>query len=459
MFDILPQSDIKCKLYFDSRTFPKQIPFPLQFLPSYDILCSDPFFEEGKMRAIRSFVFETANKITFSQLPEIVRRFLAEQRLSANVFLYYLECYDKTEHAIRFLKSLDNNPRIKEFILRTSPETIEENRKIVENPPKTALARAVTDCPKLGAVKTYTPFDEQYGSDHLYVSNIIEPTECTEADMQPFFKRMERTYGLSEAVLYYCDVDFFGKVIPYVRDLAPVQQRSEALGYPFDEAETLDLQPYGSMVCITRSVAGPRWNDLTLSVDILHDGTYYDPSPYYEAMKALLPGIKSRTLLRVIPNDKEQAAIEASNAEAAPLIAECSAFLSARLSPADRQTMHQCNYSLAPKLKKLAKNAGYSYSFVWSGVFGMNKRLPRGHYLSILVTSGQSHYDTTFHLNFDGLGFSHALTEVMFAPTDQSEFDACADAFFAAVRAFETGFASKLDCLYDPTPAWFFPND
>ncbi len=383
------------------------------------------------MRAIQSFIFDTANKITFSHLPEIVHRFLAEQHLSANAFLYYLECCDRTEYAIR---------------------------KIVKNPPKSGLVRAVRDCPKLGTVKKYTPFDERYGYTCLYVSNISEPTECTEADMQPFFRRMERTYGLSKAILYYCNVDFFEKVIPYARDLSRVKQRSELLGYPFDETEMLDLQPYGSMVRITRTIAGPSFNDLTLSVDVLHDGMYYDPSLYYEAMKALLPGIKSRTILRIVPNEKEQAAIEASNTKAAPLISECRAFLSGRLSPADRQTMHPCNYNLAPKLKKLAKNSGYSYSFFGNGVFRMDKCLPRGHYMSINVSTGPSHYDSTFQLIISGLGFSHNLAKVMFAPTDQNEFDTCADAFFTTVHEFETEFASKLDSLYDPTPAWFFPE-
>lgn len=412
------------------------------------------------MRIIQSFRFQTANKIPFSQLPEIVHRFLSEQKLSSKSFLYFLECIDEEARAMNRMAYWNANPDIKKFIQQHQPSAIEEYQRIIDNPPVSPVDRAVKDCPKLGAVKSYTPVDESLGSATLYLSNIITPTECTEEDLKPFFKRMERTYGLSEVDLYYCDIDFFGYAIPYERDLSRIKKRSEALNYPFDETEMLESQPYGSMISIQRINAGiPRWNNMTMSIDILRDGQYCDPSPYYEAMKALLSSIKSETSLNIYLNDAEKARVLTKESEAVPLLEECSAFLLGRLTAAERQTRHQCNYSLAPKLKKLSKENGYSYAFVWSGVFSMKKRLKRGHYLRIIVTSGPSHYDSTFHLHFDGLGFSHELANVMCAPTDQSEFDACAESFFEAVRECENLYAAKLDRLYDPSPEWFFPND
>ena len=412
------------------------------------------------MRVIQSFRFETANKITFSQLPEIVHRFLSEQKLSSNRFLYFLECINEKAQAMLRLSYWDANPETKEFVQKYQPSAIEELQRIIDNPPKSAVDRAVKDCPKLGAVMQYTPSDLSGRSATFYVSNIAAPTECLEEDMKPFFKRMERTYGLSEADLYYCDIDFFGQTIPYERDSSRIKQRSEALNYPLDETEMLEAQPYGSIIHIQRINAGiPRWNDMTMSIDILHGGQCYDPTPYYKAMQALLPGIKSSTFLKVYLNDAEKARILSMESEATPLIEACRAFLSDRLTAAERQTMHQCNYNLAPKLKKLSKANGYSYAFVWSGVFSMNKHLNHGHYLQISVTSGPSHYDSTFHLHFIGLGFSHELANVMFAPTDQGEFDACAESFFGAVYECEKLYAAKLDLLYDPSPEWFFPND
>lgn len=405
------------------------------------------------MRVINIFSFETANKVKFSELPAIVHRFLDEQGLCSGRFLYYLESFDYKELAQRQKAMLG-------FMDKFQREDFDKQiEKYLKYPWGSPCARAVKDCPKLGPVRSLTP-PEKNDLKTLYVSNILDPTDCTEADVAPFYKRIERTYGIGEADLFYCDIDFFGKTIPAVRDTEHIKGIYERYGSEYDESYKLPEQLIGSYIKIDRCNAGiPRWNVLEMSIDILHDGIIMDAKPYREAMAELLPGVKCSSSLAVILSEEEKAAVADAGKKAEPMIRKCRSFLKKRLHGADHQILEMPNYKIAPKLRKLSREHGYDYTFVLNGVFSMKKRLPRGHFLVISTTSGPSHADSTFGLTFTGLGFSHSLGCAMYAPSCQEEFDACAEDFFAAAAEFEKTYAMQLNELYDVTPEWFFPND
>ena len=367
------------------------------------------------MRAIRIYSFDVNKTVRFSQLPDIIHEYLERERLTADRFLYCLEA----------IELQTNNP----------------------------CEKAVKDCPKLGAVKKLPSPKEVNMFDELQVSNIIEDTNCTEADIIPFLKRYERTYGAMDTNFFYYDIDFFGKSTAFFRD----RSRLNPNLFLSSDEPCLASQVYGSGICIYRTDMGAV--GLELGIDVLHDGVLYDPEPYYKSMCELLPGAKSRTELRVFLTEAEKAAIAASGAQAQPILDECRGYLKEKLPSKERQTFAAPIYKIAPLLKKFAKKAGYSYSYEPYGCYALRKRLPRGHFLKLELESPPSHFRVGLHLTLEGLGFSDRLVGVVETPGDQAELDAWLNYVFEVLAGFEKEYAPSLDALYDPTPDWYTGTD
>ena len=183
------------------------------------------------MLAIQTYRFLIGTKIPFSDCPGIVQTFMKQQNLHYDRFLYYFE---------------DNYG---------------------------SLPKIMKDCPHIGSMRSRF---NRNGGEHFYLSNIDEDTGCTEAEIISVVPKIHRRYGLSEAHIIYQDIDFFAQKIPAV-----VQA-------PGNTPSCIK----GSSITLYRDSAFPRWNSIDLKL-IIHSGTEtYDPTPYFEAMQQLLPGVR-----------------------------------------------------------------------------------------------------------------------------------------------------------------------
>lgn len=281
------------------------------------------------MRVIETYTFKLSPKTPYSDYPAIARRFLDEQQLVSHRFLYY---FDEST----FLKSFE--------------ETLLSG----------GCAKATKDCPALGKIRILDkpPFGD---SPMLFLSNIDLDTGCTEADVLPHMKKIHRRYGFRESDIYYYDIDFFGHVIPFERDLTDVESNAAHFQQAPDFAFLLHSQPYGSGIRLHRYITGGNY--ISLSIDLLHDGKIHDATPYFEAMKALLPKIHPTVDMKVYLTDEEKREISLWDEEIAPALEKPRSFFDERFPSRDGQVSTFPRYTVAPKLKKLAKQYGFSYHY------------------------------------------------------------------------------------------------
>ena len=379
-----------------------------------------------KMRLIKTQVFQIGKKIPYSEWPGIVHRYLREQGLSSGKFLYYF------------------------MDLWYSPEFKQEYGIGAYG-----CDRLAKDLPAIGAPREHNDSDNS-GVHDLFISNIDTNGSCSEAQIMPLMKKIHRSYGLVESDLYYLDVDFFSQVIPAGRDLRFVEDFCRRSERPFDPFIRLADQPYGSGFRLYRYSTGGNY--LSLSIDILRNGVVADPSDYFAALQVMLPGIRHTEHLDIYPSDSDQQEFDRLNTAAEPAVERCRGWLGERLPAGFRQNHFPSNYNLAPKLKKLAKQYGLSYSFHGDGVFTLDRKTKLGHILRMNVDSGPSRFDTSFSLNFQGLGFRHSLHYAQFTPTNQEEFDACAEQVLSVMADFEEEMLPALDACWPQTPDWYIPK-
>ena len=217
----------------------------------------------------------------------------------------------------------------------------------------------------------------------------------------------------------------------------------------------MEEQPYGSGVRLHRDVSGQ--NFLLLSIDVLRNGEVLNPAPYVEAMKDLLPKIRHEVSQKIYLTECEKREIALLNERAEPVLEQCRTFFSDRFPTKIRQNGFCSNYNIAPKLKKLAKQYGFSYQYKGGGIYTLKKRSAGGHVLLLVAGSGPSHYDTSFSLNFQGIGYDHRLLVSMQTPTSQEELDACAERVLAVISEWEKVLLPALGAVYPETPGWFIP--
>lgn len=376
------------------------------------------------MRVIQTYTFKISPKTPYSDYPEIAHRFLTEQDLVSQRFLYYFD---------------------ESVFMKTREEATATG----------SCAKAVKDCPALGEIRYLN--GEEYGiGQELFLSNIDIDTGCTEADILPHMKKIHRKYGFVASDLYYYDVDFFHHVIPCERDLSWAEYRCAHFHKPFNPVLNLSNQPYGSGIRLHRYSTGG--NFISFSIDLLHNGKMYDATPYFDAMKALLPNIHPTVKMEIYLTEEEKHEIAIWGQKIAPAVEKAQSYFATQFPTKDRQNFLPCNYTIAQKLKKLAKQHGFSYHYEGFGMCVLDKRTPRGHVLRLCVDSGPSHGDTTYHVNIQGVGFCHLLCKSMQTPTNQAEVDACSEKLLSILTEFEKTLLPELDAHYEETPDWFVPS-
>jgi hypothetical protein len=262
--------------------------------------------------------------------------------------------------------------------------------------------------------------------------------------------KIHRGYGFAGSDLYYFDIDFFGKKTSFERDLSVCEENGEL----FDPLKDLELQPYGSGICLHRDILCE--NEFVLSVDILHDGKIFDPAPYAEALRNLLPNIKCEESSEIYLTEEEKRNIGNRDAQAEPILEQCREYFEKRLDSGDVRHGFCAQYSLAPPLKRLAKRYGYQYRNLYRGyVFSLQKRTERGNIICIEAEAGPSRYSLNAMISFCGIGYRHELGGNCTTPRNQEEADAYLLNLMEALAEFERMLLPALDRLYPETPDWF----
>lgn len=360
------------------------------------------------MRVIDCGCFKVKTKIPFSNWTDIVHAYMDAQGLNyGNLYYYFsdlVSAEDSEEH---------------DFAMKKGP-----------------CARAQRDCPAFGDIHHYR--ESEY-TDVLYLSNIETPTECTEQDLLPLMKKLHRNYGFSQCDLYYADVNFFQQMIPAVKKCGK------------------DLSLYkiaGSGIQLHRDCLGENY--IYLSVDILSDGILLDSTPYFEAMKALLPDIKMTCERRVIFDEEDKRLFAERNKCAKSVVEKCVHFFEDHFPDGFSQNYGDAKYSCAQALRKYAKGTGFTYKKKDAYFYSIEKRTERGHMICLEVAAGPGHYCVEFEVVFKGMGFEHSLGWCSFSPANQNELESFICELMATVKGLENEMLPMLETYYPATPEWYF---
>lgn len=379
------------------------------------------------MRAIMTRRFYIKTKIPFSEWPTIVHTFLDECNVSCSRYMYFFQDFAGSR------KSTD------------------------EQSNRCGCRRILKDLPSLGEIR-YHGYAKYRMSDSFWLSNIDGESSVSEADILPLMKKIHRSYGFADCNLYYYDMDFFGHTIPFERDYSIAEKMCRAKGMDYDPSMLIEAQPYGSGIVLHRDVCGENYLDL--SVDLLSGGKEYDPEPYFKKMLELLPNIRYTDSTKIYLTSEEKQQFEEVNRHNAPIIRNASDYFDRFISSKESQNRFTSSYSLAPKLKKLSKKYGYQYRKTNDNYcFLIEKRTERGNVLLLCVYTGPSHYDLSFRVSFQGLGFRQILCSCRQIPTDQQEADECLENMFDVFSNFEADLLPELDKCFLPTPVWFVAED
>ena len=375
--------------------------------------------EGDTMRLIKTYRFFIGTKIPFSLWSDLVHRFLEDQGLSSGRFFY---C---------FIEGLCGTPE-------------ENQRRLEARESAGPCAKALRDCPDFGEIRP----DRDGRS--LYLSNITTGTSFREETLLPLMKKLHRWYGFSECDLYYADIDFFGRTIP--TDLRPA-----------GAAGSTNFMPRGSVIHLHRDILG--WNILDLQLDLLEGDRAEDPTPYRDAMCALLPGIRYESWTRIVCTEEERETLEALAERATPLERECRAFFGEKVYAFRRRNEREGKISVSTVLRKQAKKHGllFEHDKGFDQPYLLSRRAAGGHWLQLSVDGPAQpglaiHMDSIgFRLAFQTLGYRCLLLRTQFGPCSSEDLEAFVDHLLTLAERFEQEAFLGLAAVFPPCPAWFTP--
>ena len=348
------------------------------------------------MLAVQTYRFLIGTKISFSDCPGIIQAFLNQQNLHYDRFLYYFH---------------DNYG---------------------------GLPKIMKDCPHIGPIRSRP----SNAGELFYLSNIEEDTGCTEAEIISVVPKIHRRYGLSEAHIIYQDIDFFEQKIPAIM---------QASGNTPDCVK-------GSSITLYRDSVFPRWNSIDLRI-IIHNGTTtYDPTPYFEAMKQLIPGVRHMGFVECCLTNEEQSLYDQLNESAASLVQNaCNHFeehLPERIISAPA-ILDPPRLSVASALKRVGKQYGYFYVKHEYGCFFVQKRTANGHYILLDIDVGPMFKEVGLLIRYVGAGFDHRIGSTFRYPQNQKDLEDYLLQVFESLASAEKNVIPALDAHYPPTPDWF----
>lgn len=348
------------------------------------------------MLAIQTYRFLIGTKIPFSDCPRIVQTYLDQQNLHYNRFLYYFQ---------------DNYG---------------------------GLPKIMKDCPHIGPMRLRV----NNGRELFYLSNIEEDTGCSEAEILSVVPKIHRRYGLSESHIIYQDVDYWGHNIPAI------------IQAPGNTPSCIK----GSSITLYRDSVFPRWNSIDLSI-VIHNGTKTcDPAPYFEAMQQLLPGVRYMGFVECCLTSEEQSLYGQLNEQAAAFVQSACTYFEKQLPERITSTpaiLDTPKLSVAPALKRLGKQYGYSYVKYEYGCYFVQKRTANGHYIVLDIDVGPMFKGVGLLIRYVGAGFDHRIGSTFRYPQDQKDLEDYLLQIFDALASAEKDVIPALNDHYPPTPDWF----
>lgn len=350
------------------------------------------------MLAIQTYRFLIGSKLPFSEWPSIVKAYLENQGLHYRRFAYYFE---------------DNYG---------------------------ALPKMIKDCPQIGPIRMRTTDS----GNHFYLTNIEDENGCTEQDIMDLMPKIHRRYRISESSIMFQDIDFFARQSPVVVH-APCNTPACIKGV--------------GITCY-RDAIFPRWSSIDLHI-ITHDGQQsYDPTPYFEAMKRHLPGIRYMSFVECCLSDQELQYYEGLNRDAVGLINAARDYLCSLLPNEPEQTAHLLptqTVSVAPVLKRMCKQHGYTYVKYEYHTFFIQKRTPNGHYILLDIDVGPRFGDVNLLIRYTGVGFEHRLASCGCLPDTAAALEQHLSQCFRVLSCAEKEVFPALDAHFPTTPDWFVP--
>lgn len=367
------------------------------------------------MRAIKTRSFYIKNKVMpFAKLPELVHEYFEEQGLTSYRFLYHLS------------------------------ELLNESYR----PEPISCVRALKDMPWLGKMRRV--------KEDAVLTNIDSDDQLTDEKMMPYMEKLQSHYGFMQMCMYWYDADFLGETIKLEHDTSWIKRIQDRWNREPDPLELMYQNIIGSGIYIE------KWNwqnytDFKISIDLLRNGKAVDVDPYLSAMSDKLPGIDYDDSTRILLTEEEKNETAKTVSAAEPLIEQAKACFAAQGFELDsRQEIVEARYALGPKIKKLAKQYGFTNKGTMKGHYILRRNTASGHRLTIIADSGPSHYNSFFDCSLSGIGFDISICSANFIPLDQKQFDACADRFFEALSKFEQSDEfKKVDSAFPPAPDWF----
>lgn len=383
------------------------------------------------MRVFRVYQFLIGTKIPFPKWFDIVHTFLKSQGLQYGDFLYEFSDMDFPDS---YRGVLDGSR------CQTCPapyrcelckaEALQWEQK------RSACHRAVKDIPQLGPLVS-RKHDNSNGW-YYYLTNMGNESCGSEELILENVSRIYRKYGFSETVLCYSNIDFFSRSSP---------------------TEIIDSRMYlheavGAGIVLHRSMIGTRWNGITLCVETCFDGVIYDPTPYAEAMAALLPGIKRMEHTFCHMTQEEQKFYRQKKESVKDLVANAQAFFQARFSEKYESHNSEKTVSVGTCLKRLCKEYGFTYIRYDYYTYFLQKRTAFGHYIGLEFDSGprDSGYCPVVYLR--GLGFNERIW-CDNGEDRQGNTLSYLKAVFEVLREAEGTVLADLATHYPTTPDWY----
>ena len=354
------------------------------------------------MRRIRHYVFKAGAKLPFADLPRTIHQFLDGQGLKNASYLYYFD-------------ALESQSGI--------------------NP----CQRIYKDIPSIGEpefVKSKKFYDFQV------ITNMAGKPGVDETAILPFMKRIAFTYG-AQAKICYFDVDFHGKSIHH--------------GYktPISESQTENVRLYGSGIVLEKSVFG---STVSLCVDEIIDGVYYDPKPYFDAFKSLLNNQRcSLEYVDIIYSPEEIAQAQSLSEKSKSAVENARAFFKTRIQDLTSmgKSIGLCNCTVTPTLKREAKKRGYVYKGTGgSGWFEATKKTPNGNEL-VFTFDHPQFCEVRIGLTFHAPGVHKTLFFASALPEKQQDYDDFVEFVFKTTDEYMKTLLPELDGYFIETPDWF----
>ena len=350
------------------------------------------------MLAIQTYRFWIRSKIPFSEWPQIAKSFLSQQSLKHSRFLYYFE------------------------------DTWGACPKAVKNYPNLGPVR------EGGGIRQNTP----------YLSNIEDGIGCSETEIMALMPKIHRRYGFGESYIIFQDIDFFSQNIPAIIQ-SPGNIPSCIKG--------------SSIVCFRDSVF-PNLSCMDLRIIIYNGHNIFDPTPYLEAMKQFLPDIKYEGFVECCMTEDEQLKYSILKQNVTPILELVRNHFAASLPGAPREPRYSENsvkLTLAPAIRKLCKQYGYTYIRHASCIFFIQKRTPNGHYIVIYIDPGPYHHEVSFWVDFSGVGFKHRIADSSFFQASGGDVSDFLAKCFDVLSTAEKEVLPALDAYFPATPDWFTP--